>query len=191
MMSECSEVVPEIPQDHPNRPPGCGESGPVAGPQCGGHSQAGRRFRRWCAFHAENGDLAQGVVIQTFEQPAILVGHHGGELGSRLRAHGSGEQVVLVVVAATAGKLGGGTDLSAPALLPELAADLGLDLAGRDDDQKPPEVVAVGKLGESAPGQPRKRLSKALKAASSSSLPASLCRDDRRRSRASSTTREK
>ena len=48
---------------------------------------------------------------------------------------------------------------------------LGLNLACGDDDQEPPEVVAIGELGERPRASPARRLSKALRAASSSSLP--------------------
>ena len=59
------------------------------------------------------------------------------------------------VVVAVIGDFGGGPDLPAAALLAEPMAILRLDFPRGDDHQEPPEVVAVGQLGELSPGQPR------------------------------------
>ena len=42
------------------------------------------------AFHAEDGDLAEDFVAEAIEEPAVLLGDHGGEFGGRLGADGSG-----------------------------------------------------------------------------------------------------
>ena len=124
-------------------------------------------------FHAEDHHLAENVVVEPFEQPTILLGDHGGKLGGRLGGESPGQHVVVRVVF-RGGKIGGPPHLPAATLLTKLPARLGLDFPGRDHHEQPPEIVAIGQVGEPAPRQPVQRLSNALSAASSSSLLASL-----------------
>ena len=98
--------------------------------------------------HPEDGDLAEDIVAESFEEPSIFFGEDGGALGGGLRADNLSQK--LVVIAAF--KSGAGQPSAA--LFAGPAAILRLDLPRGDDDQEPPKVVAVGQSGELTSGQP-------------------------------------
>jgi hypothetical protein len=104
-----------------------------------------------------------------------LLGHLGGEFRRRLAANDLRQFVLLAV---EGGKVADGA--TAP-FLGAVVPDEVAGLAGREEDQQRPQVVAVGQAGKRPSAAPRQKLSKALRATSSSSAaargrPASFCR---------------
>src|SRR5262249_10638265 len=99
------------------------------------------------AFHLPNRDSRQSVVAEAIEQALLLFGALGREGGRGLAAPTLGDSGLLplrshprfAVRRATA------TPLRA------LARDLFDGFARRDDDQKPPEIVAVVEVGKTPP----------------------------------------
>ena len=83
------------------------------------------------------------------EAVTILLGELLGELGGGL---GAGDPVEpgRLVVGSVGAQVGLGADSAATALQPPRTAHLVRDLAFGDDDQEPPEVVAVVQPGEAA-----------------------------------------
>src|SRR5262249_37388180 len=105
------------------------------------------------AFHLPEGDLAQGVVGEQLEQPLVLLGDLRGELRSGLVAHDLLDG--RLVPRRPPGRdprfaREGATALAFAVLVGELVEGL----AGGDDHQQPPQVVAVVELGEAAAGHP-------------------------------------
>src|SRR5262249_61243921 len=98
-------------------------------------------------------DPAQGVVAEQVEQPLILLGDLGRELRAGLVAHDllQGRLVRLGPLKEYPRlALHGATALALAVLVGELVEGL----AGGDDDEQPPQVVAVVELGEAAAGHP-------------------------------------
>src|SRR5262249_31584822 len=94
---------------------------------------------------------AQVVVAQPVEEPPALLGHLNGELGGRLGAEDPVETGARPV---RAEKRRLPLDIAAPALLPAIVLDQVDRLAGRDQRQQLPEIVAVAQLGELAAAGP-------------------------------------
>lgn len=94
----------------------------------------------------------QRLIGEQVEQPVVLLGNLGGELRRRLVA----DDLLDGRVAGVAGVPGGYPRLAADGAtalaLAVLVGELIEGLAGGDDDEQPPEVVAVVELGEAAAG---------------------------------------
>src|SRR5262249_706261 len=101
------------------------------------------------AFHLPHRDGTQLLVRQAVEQTPTLLGHGHGKLGSRLMAEDLLDARLRAAgQAEEPGRFSG--KLAAAVLQALLALDQVDGLAGGDDHQQAPEVVAVGEPGEAA-----------------------------------------
>src|SRR5262249_46593355 len=101
-------------------------------------------------LHLAHGDGAQRRAVQALEQPAILLGHLGGEGGRRLRAFELFQGRSRGGRVRGAGQ--GGLVEHGPAspLLPALVLRQVRRLAGGEEDEELPQVQAVVQLGKAA-----------------------------------------
>src|SRR5262249_10559186 len=97
------------------------------------------------AFHLQQGNGTEVLVLEQFEQPVTLLRHLGRQLRRRFATKDVLNRPTRVP---PPGKVRLAEDGAPPALLPHLVMDLVADLADRDRHQQVPQVAAVVHLRE-------------------------------------------